>query len=164
MAAIDFEDNLLITGFEDTHIGLWSLNNAQLLGRLHGHTSGITGIKINGILFASSSYDGTVRLWTIEGQPLAVFDEPNHLLRCIGFSGNTIIAGDFGGHLHQWEIDVNLTRRQQMVRIRQYNHFQSHRSHIVSLQVSARRVVSGSRDKTVLVQDFWAPVVSKRSI
>ena len=77
---------------------------------------------------------------------------------------NTIIAGDFGGHLHQWEIDVNLTRRQQMVRIRQYNHFQSHRSHIVSLQVSARRVVSGSRDKTVLVQDFWAPVASKRSI
>ena len=84
VAAVDFDDNLLVTGFEDTHIGIWSLNDAQLLGRLHGHSGGITGIKLNGILFASSSYDGTVRLWSIEGQPLAVFDEPNHLLRCIG--------------------------------------------------------------------------------
>ena len=165
VAALDFEENLLITGFEDSNIGLWSLNDARLLGRLHGHTSGITGIKINGILFASSSYDGTVRLWSIEGQPLAVFDEPNHLLRCIGFSGNTVIAGDFGGHLHQWKIDVNLARQQGlMVRIKHYSHFESHKSHIVCLQVSARRIVSGSRDKTVFVQDFWAPVASRRSI
>ena len=163
MAAVDFDDNLLVTGFEDTHIGIWSLNDAQLLGRLHGHNGGITGIKLNGILFASSSYDGTVRLWSIEGQPLAVFDEPNHLLRCIGFSGNTIIAGDFGGTLHHWELDINLAR-QQMVRIKSYDHCQYHRSHVVCLQVSARRIVSGSRDKTVFVQDFWAPVASKRSI
>ena len=29
VAAVDFDENLLITGFEDTNIGLWSLNDAQ---------------------------------------------------------------------------------------------------------------------------------------
>ena len=96
------------------------------------------------------------------GETIALFDEPNHLLRCIGFSGNTIISGDFGGCLHLWEIEVKPGGN--AVRKRKYHYVQSHKSHIVCLQVSARRIVSGSRDKTVLIQDFWASVRKKRSL
>ena len=93
MAAVDFDDNILISGFENSKIAMWTLNDAQLIRKLAGHTGGITGVKLNGNLFATSSYDGSVRLWTLEGENLAVFDEPTHLLRCIGFTGNTIISG-----------------------------------------------------------------------
>ena len=163
VAAVDFNDDLLITGFEDTLICMYTLNDAALLRRMTGHTGGITGIKINGNLFASSSYDGSVRLWTLNGDGIAVFDEPNHLLRCISFSGNTIISGDFGGYLHQWEVEISRPEPGG-VRIKKYHHMQSHKSHIVCLQVNPRRIVSGSRDKTVLVQDFWASVGQQRSL
>ena len=49
-----------------------------------------SGIKINGNLFASSSHDGFVCLWTLDGNRITIIYEPNHLLKCIGFSGNTV--------------------------------------------------------------------------
>ena len=158
MAAIDFDENILISGFEDSQIALWTLNDARLIRKLNGHSGGITGVKINGNYFATSSYDGSVRLWTLDGDNLAVFDEPNHLLRCIGFTGSTIISGDFGGHIHTWEIEI----RHPVVQIKKYHSTQVHKSHVVCLQVNARRIVSGSRDKSVLVQDFWASVNKNR--
>jgi len=166
VAAIDFNDDILITGFEDALIAMWTLNDASELGQVSGHTGGITGIRINGNMFASSSYDGTVCLWTLEGEKISVFTEPNHLLRCIGFSGNTIVAGDFGGYIHFWQIHVgNLNQPTPgCVSITKYHAVPSHKSHIVCLQLNARKLVSGSRDKTVLVQDFWASVSKTRSL
>ncbi len=166
MAAVDFDDDLLVAGFEDSNIAIWTINDAELLRRLSGHTGGITGVKLNGPLFATASYDGTVRLWTVDGLSLAVFEEPTHLLRCIGFSGNIVSAGDFGGHIHVWELEfprnfASLTSGPG-VRIRKYHHALSHKSHVVCLQMNARKIVTGSRDKTVLVQDFWASVASRR--
>ena len=125
-----------------------------------------SGIKINGNIFASSSYDGSVCLWTLDGNRIVVFNEPSHLLRCIGFSGNTVVSGDFGGYLHFWEIEIAnpATPVPGCVKIKKYHAVPSHKSHIVCIQQNARRIVSGSRDKTVLVQDFWANVSKMRSL
>ena len=43
VAAIDFNDDILITGFEDALIAMWTLNDASELGQVSGHTGGITG-------------------------------------------------------------------------------------------------------------------------
>jgi hypothetical protein len=45
VAAVDFNDDILITGFEDALIALWTLNDARELRRVSGHTAGITGIN-----------------------------------------------------------------------------------------------------------------------
>ena len=82
-----------------------------------------------------------------------------HYLRCIGFTGNIITAGDFAGYLHLWEIHLNPITNQ--VRIKKYRQIESHENHVVCLYISARRIVSGSRDKSILTQDFWAPVIKK---
>ena len=68
------------------------------------------------------------------------------------------ISGDFGGHVHIWELEFV---RPTMVHIKKYHTSQIHKSHVVCMNVSARRIVSGSRDKSVLVQDFWASVTKK---
>ena len=78
---MDFDDNILISGFENSNIGLFTINDVKLVKNLSGHSAGITGIKLNAQVFASSSYDGSVRLWSTKGDNLAVFEEPNELLR-----------------------------------------------------------------------------------
>ena len=37
----------------------------------------------------------------------------------------------------------------------QHNKTKAHKGHVVCLQLTPTRIVSGSRDKTVLMQDFW---------
>ena len=98
-----------------------------------------SGIKINGNIFASSSYDGSVCLWTLDGNRITVFNEPSHLLRCIGFSGNTVVSGDFGGYLHFWEIEIAnpATPVPGCVKIKKYHAVPSHKSHIVCIQQNA---------------------------
>ena len=39
--------------------------------------------------------------------------------------------------------------------MRQHNKTKAHKGHVVCLQLTPTRIVSGSRDKTVLMQDFW---------
>ena len=82
------------------------------------------------------------------------FHEIFCLLLCICMK----ISGDFGGHVHIWELEFV---RPTMVHIKKYHTSQIHKSHVVCMNVSARRIVSGSRDKSVLVQDFWASVTKK---
>lgn len=86
-----------------------------------------------------------------------------HIYRCIGFKGHSLACGDFGGHVHVW--DVSVLEDSSRVLIKNHRHFHAaHKGHVVCLQIDAYRVVTGSRDKTALVQDFWAKMVdySKR--
>ena len=104
-------------------------------------------------------------MWTFDKpSPLSIstwFINDPPLNNYYGVNTNIIFkysAGDFGGHLHMWEIEI----RNSSVNIKKYHHTQVHKSHVVCLQVNARRIVSGSRDKSVLVQDYWASVTKKQ--
>ena len=43
----------------------------------------------------------------------------------------------------------------QFIKVKQHNKTTAHKGHVVCLQLTPTRIVSGSRDKTVLLQDFW---------
>ncbi len=121
----------------------------------------MTGLQLNAAstLLASGSYDGTVRLWNLgSGDQVAVFNEPQHFVRCLSFKGNALAAGDFGGNVHLWDLK-GVDDYQHRKRHRCFA--SSHKGHVVSVQIDARRIVSGSRDKTALVQDFWAKMLEE---
>lgn len=161
VAAVDFDESIMITGYEDSKIGLWHIGTGEavLQSLLSGHNGGVTGLELNGDTFASSSYDGTVRLWSaISGEQLHCFRvEPEHFVRCVCFRGSTLVCGDFGGHVTVWDLYVH--EETKTIKVRSHRSFQSHKGHVVCVQCNARRIVSGSRDKTVLVQDFWAKMI-----
>lgn len=66
---------------------------------------------------------------------------------------------DFGGSIHTWELDIESqsdnTKKSPKFTVRQHNKTKAHKGHVVCLQLTPTRIVSGSRDKTVLMQDFW---------
>lgn len=63
------QHNLLLSASHDCLINVFSLTNKQSIDRLTGHEECITGlISLNNSMdfkFASSSYDGEIRIWKI---------------------------------------------------------------------------------------------------
>ena len=68
VAAVEFSDTLLVTGHEDSTVGVWDINARPMrsIRTLPGHAGGVTGLAINGPVLASASYDGSVRLWSLK--------------------------------------------------------------------------------------------------
>ena len=60
VSAVDFNDEFLMTGYEDANVGVWSMTTGQQVHNMLGHNGGVTGIQIQLHLAASSSYDATV--------------------------------------------------------------------------------------------------------
>ncbi len=87
-----------------------------------------------------------------------------------------IASADFGGFIKIWCIEDLLKESQDNVvkfsrSNKEASRFEAldfvvhrslftHKNHITAVHVDAFRVVSGSRDKTVVVQDFLRPVIS----
>ena len=65
VSAVDFNEEFLMTGYEDANVGVWSMATGQQIHNMLGHNGGVTGIQIQFNLAASSSYDTTVRMKTL---------------------------------------------------------------------------------------------------
>jgi len=153
VSAVDFGPDFLVTGYEDSNVGVWTLPGGQMIHNMEGHNGGVTGVQLQMNLAATSSYDATVRLWDVEeGNCLKEFKEPESFCRCISFHGMRVACGDFGGNVHFWDISFSPSGKLQVDNYRTWN---CHKGHVVCLQLNACRIVSGSRDKTLMINDFW---------
>jgi len=157
VSAVDFGPDFLVTGYEDANVGVWTLPAGQMVHSMEGHNGGVTGVQLQMNLAATSSYDATVRLWDIElGTCLKEFKEPLSFCRCVAFHGMRIVTGDFGGNVHFWDISFSATGK---VCVDNYRVWECHKGHVVCCQLNACRIISGSRDKTLMINDFWLKTI-----
>lgn len=73
--AVDPSGEIVCAGsLDDFDIHLWSVQTGQLLDRLQGHEGPVSGLSFGteGGLLASTSWDKTVRVWSIFGRQLHV--------------------------------------------------------------------------------------------
>lgn len=158
VSAVDFNEDFLMTGYEDANVGVWSMASGQQIHNMLGHNGGVTGIQIQLNLAASSSYDSTVRLWDMErGECVLVLGEAESFCRCLSFIGNRIVSGDFDGLVHFWEITFDQDNK---VGVKNYRKWECHTGHVVCIQMNAYRIISGSRDKSLMLNDFWLKTIS----
>lgn len=156
VSAVDFSSTHLVAGFEDALLSVWDITSGNKVHSLAGHSGGVTGIQIQGHLAASASYDTTVRLWDVEqGVCLITLTEHENFARCVGFVGNRIVSGDFGGNILLWDLSFNQSDSGPKVTVINKRQWQSHKGHVVCIQLNARRIISGSRDRTLMINDFW---------
>lgn len=158
VSAVDFNDEFLVTGYEDANVGVWSMENGVQIQNMLGHNGGVTGVQMQLNIAATSSYDATVRLWEVErGECLLVLSQADSFCRCIQFCGSRIVSGDFDGIVHFWEITFTPDNK---IELKNYRKWECHTGHVVCIQMNAYRIVSGSRDKTLMLNDFWLKTIN----
>ena len=73
VSAVDFSEDHLVTGYEDSNVGVWSMETGRQLHDMPGHNGGVTGIQIQLNLAASSSYDSTVIIYNLDLRDIRVY-------------------------------------------------------------------------------------------
>ncbi|PNY29309.1 Cell division control protein 4 [Tolypocladium capitatum] len=98
ITCLQFDDDKLITGSDDTLIHIYDTRTGKLRKRLEGHEGGVWALQYEGNILVSGSTDRSVRVWDIErGLCQQVFYGHTSTVRCLQILMPAETGRDSGG-------------------------------------------------------------------
>lgn len=177
VTCLQFDDDKILTGSDDTAIHVYSSNTGALRRILGGHEGGVWALQYDGNTLVSGSTDRTVRVWDIEsGKCQHVFHGHTSTVRClvilkpsiVGYDGDkpiympkqpVIITGSRDTSLRVWRLpgpeDPPGHHRKDLLGEDDDKYFirvlNGHTSSVRAIAAHGDTLVSGSYDTTVRV-------------
>ena len=97
ITCLQFDDDKIITGSDDTLIHIYDTKTGKLRKKLEGHEGGVWALQYEGNILVSGSTDRSVRVWDIErGLCQQVFYGHTSTVRCLQILMPTEVKGDDG--------------------------------------------------------------------
>ena len=114
------DGKLLASGSEDGIIKLWGING-NLIWTIQGHSTEVDSENNNigvvknisfspdGKTIASASWDGTIKLWSLDGKEIKAFQGDKYLFNTVSFSpdGKMLASGNRNGSMTLWNLNSN---------------------------------------------------------
>ncbi|KAL5600890.1 hypothetical protein BROUX41_005729 [Berkeleyomyces rouxiae] len=177
ITCLQFDEDKIITGSDDTEIHVYDTATGQFRQKLQGHEGGVWALQYEGNTLVSGSTDRTVRVWNIEkGICTQVFHGHTSTVRClqilmpseIGHDAQgspvmmprhpLIITGSRDYHLRVWRLpEANSSRWNQTSPVSDNDcpyfirALQGHTHSVRAIAAHGDTLVSGSYDNTVRV-------------
>ncbi|MCA9470211.1 MAG: WD40 repeat domain-containing protein [Nitrospira sp.] len=106
---IDQKGELVVAGFRDRTVRIWSLNNDETTKVMRGHKGGVLAVSINpaSTLVASGGHEPVVRVWDLQtGAQIKVFEGHVGSVNSVKFTsdGMRVITGGQDGVLRIWDV------------------------------------------------------------
>ena len=84
VTCLQFDNDKILTGSDDTNINVYDTRTGALRARLEGHEGGVWALQYEGNVLVSGSTDRSVRVWDIErGVCTQVFQGHTSTVRCL---------------------------------------------------------------------------------
>lgn len=144
--ALQFDDNVLITGSYDTTVKVWDINSGEEIRTLTGHASGIRCLQFDDQKLMTGSLDSTLRLWNWRtGRCLRTFEAHTAGIICLHFTRRYVATGSMDRTIRVWDSE---TKETFLLR--------GHTDWINSVKVdeASRTLFSASDDLTIRVWDL----------
>ncbi|KAI0377147.1 WD40 repeat-like protein [Hypomontagnella monticulosa] len=152
ITALQFDDNMLVTGSYDSTIKLWDINKGEVVRTLHGHTMGIRALQFDDRMLVSASLDGKVKIWNWR---------TGACINTLIHQGGVITVHMDGDLLASGSMDRSIKifnfKTQQSFSLRGHGDWVNH----VRLDVASRTLLSASDDCTVKLWDLDSKVCIK---
>jgi len=98
ITCLQFDDDKIITGSDDTLIHIYDTKTGKLRKKLEGHEGGVWALQYEGNILVSGSTDRSVRVWDIErGLQQQVFYGHTSTVRCLQILMPTETGRDASG-------------------------------------------------------------------
>lgn len=99
ITCLQFDEDKIITGSDDTLIHVYDTKTGKLRKKLEGHEGGVWALQYEGNILVSGSTDRSVRVWDIErGLCQQVFYGHTSTVRCLQILMPTEIGRDLDGN------------------------------------------------------------------
>ncbi|KAI3633713.1 hypothetical protein MIR68_008660 [Amoeboaphelidium protococcarum] len=143
--AMEFRNNVLVSGGCDRDLRVWDIRSSTCRLRLSGHTSTIRCLKmLDENRCVTGSRDNTLRVWDIlNGECLHVLRGHTGSIRCLSVHDNLVLSGSYDNNLRLWDLQSGQCVRE----------FTGHDQQIYSVCFDGRFACSGSLDASVRVWD-----------
>merc|ERR1712228_1115436 len=149
--ALDFDNELLVSGSYDKCIKIWNISNANCRATLRGHSEWVSGIKLSQKYILSCSWDASIRLWKLDdtrysGKCISTLQSASgNAIYCIQWSRdkNFIVSGCRHQAVQVWD-----TRKSKMIKT-----FMGHTKQVYCLQMTNNLILSGSADRSIKMWD-----------
>jgi F-box and WD-40 domain protein CDC4 len=93
VTCLQFDDDKILTGSDDTKIHVYDSSNGALRRVLDGHEGGVWALRYEGNTLVSGSTDRTVRVWDLEsGNCTHIFYGHTSTVRCLVILKPTVIG------------------------------------------------------------------------
>ncbi|PHH49104.1 Cell division control protein 4 [Ceratocystis fimbriata CBS 114723] len=177
ITCLQFDEDKIITGSDDTEIHVYDTATGQFRQKLQGHEGGVWALQYEGNTLVSGSTDRTVRVWNIEkGICTQVFHGHTSTVRCLQILMPSEVGRDVQGqpvmmprhpliitgsrdyHLRVWRLpEANSSRWNQTSPVSDNDcpyfirTLQGHNHSVRAIAAHGDTLVSGSYDNTVRV-------------
>ena len=179
--AIDPSGEIVVGGTMDPfHIYTWNIQTSRLLDVYTGHTGPISALKFqcnNGGILASSSWDGTVKLWDLYKNNVQTESlQHNSDIVCLTCSpnGKEICSGTIRGLLSFWDIEsgklkFELDGRRDIIGGRKHNdrmtasnNSSSHYFTSIAYSADGTCLLAGGNSKYVCIYEISQQILLKK--
>ena len=147
LCLLEFIPNMLLTGGSSNDINLWDISQSlnELIYTFKGHDYWVNNlVKCNEKIFASSSNDGTIRIWDYFNlNCINILDNNNlSILSLIKLNNGKLCAGNIDSTIKIWDWNNNICE----------TIYEGHAGFIKCLcQLKNGDIVSGSDDNTIKI-------------
>ena len=161
VTSVGFSPNgkLLASGTEDGTVTFWSINGDQLW-TIQGHSNELDSENNNigtvqsisfspdGKTIASASWDGTIKLWSLDGKEIKAFQGDKYLFNSVSFSpdGKMLASGNRNGSMTLWNLNGNSQWTRSV-----NDGGQTYAVWSVSFSFDGNTLASASRDGTIKI-------------